>query len=1100
MSPTLLPPSVAGGARLSLLLFSTIWLSSPHPLIAARADTSCAFVPEGSPASLTCPPGQVISAISFATFGTYTNTSSCSGSLTPAPACPTTVTSIVARLCVGLTQCAVSCDCASLPSPCGCDSSSVSLNGTLLRLAFPGVPCNGVPKQLGILAACTPSLPPLAPAPEPTPAPSTLLLEWMPSPVLGLDNTSPLFAWAPPASSARLPPAAVQAAARVIVTSLPSGALVWDSGVVNGTARVLTPPAPLALQSDARYQWVVSVMNGTGQWSPPSAPARFSTGLLSPADWSGASWIGGWRPGTLLRKDFVVTSAETAYASVFVSACQYYLLYLDGVRVGARELDVAWTRFEYFRSYAAYELNATLLLPPGPHTIGLALGQGFCGQSGGNAGNHSTAALLRMALHFDNGSLAQPPIVTDETWSSGSGPVLSDSTYFGEQYNASMTQPGWAAPGFTPSPGAPPWLPAALINDPVVPPALTSQLMPAIERVATLAPVAIIPVAAPGQPRWTFDFGQEVAGRSLLSLAPALGVALGTNFTMKHTEVLSHPPFATYDGSAWMGNLFWSYPVDSYIASGAPGGESYEPSFTEHGFRFVELSVDPPLATPPTADMLTAVVLRTAARQQTTLTLGHPTLQSISNASLWTSAAALMGIPAGTAARGERTGWTGDAAFASESELVDFDTAAFFTQFLTQMQQLQCADATIPSCIPNTDPHRDGPPAPLPCSNEEGDPSWGTVFPTIAWGTWKYYSASMVRYYPSLLSYVAMLEGRINATGLASIFCQWGDWNPVVRTDCHITAAASYLHDLAHMAELAAALGHADDAATFTLRLAARRSQFHDAFWNPALGLYGAGTQAAQAVALWLGVAAAAGVDGNVSAWLGADMVAQGGTFGFIGVRYAYEALALNGQVEAALRTLLRTSYPGYGYELYNLYEPTTSLWESWDAPTHNQWLDESSRNHHYQASINTFLRKCVCGLDMPPGASGWSTVVVRPYAALPLAADVAAALPFARATVDAAVGLLDVAWSRQSRVAGSVVLNVTLPRGTAGMVSVPKSFGASTTCTEGSPAVVVWDNGTFVPGVPGVLSGVDDGQFVTFNVTSGAFTFVTGEGGKVEW
>ena len=83
-----------------------------------------------------------------------------------------------------------------------------------------------------------------------------------------------------------------------------------------------------------------------------------------------------------------------------------------------------------------------------------------------------------------------------------------------------------------------------------------------------------------------------------------------------------------------------------------------------------------------------------------------------------------MGIPAGAAARGERTGWTGDAAFASESELFDFDTAAFFTQFLQQIQELQCSDGTVESCIPQTDSERDGQPKPLPCSNAEGDPSW----------------------------------------------------------------------------------------------------------------------------------------------------------------------------------------------------------------------------------------------------------------------------------------------------------------------------------------------------------------------------------------
>jgi alpha-L-rhamnosidase len=296
------------------------------------------------------------------------------------------------------------------------------------------------------------------------------------------------------------------------------------------------------------------------------------------------------------------------------------------------------------------------------------------------------------------------------------------------------------------------------------------------------------------------------------------------------------------------------------------------------------------------------------------------------------------------------------------------------------------------------------------------DPSWGTVYPTIAWGAWKYYGAVGVaaRHYPTLKLYMDMLENKVSqGGGIQKIFCQYGDWNPVVRTDCHITAAATYLHDLAHMAEVATALGEVSDAAAYTARLESRRAEYHGAFWNPALGLYGAGTQAAQAVALWTGAAKVGGVAANVSAWLGNAMVTGGLTFGFIGVRYAYEALALNGGIESALRALLQVDYPSYGFELYNLYEPTTNLWESWDAPTHRQWLDESSRSHHYQASIHTFLRKHVVGLDMPAGASAWSAIAVRPYAALPLPADLAAAVPHARVTVESYRGTVEVSWAR---------------------------------------------------------------------------------------
>ena len=1047
----------------------------------------CSLVSESVSATLSCPTGQVIGDIRFAVFGTYEAGSSCSSGLTPTPACPVSVVAQARRLCAGAGACNISCDCGSLPSPCGCSSTTPSLTGEVMRLAFPGIPCNGIPKHLGLIASCEPSLP--LPAPQPAPSvssPMNLLLEFMPSPVIGLDNLRPHFSWTPSSSITRLPPASIQTGARVTVSTLLTGSVVWDSGLVITAAPVLVPNVSLPLSSDTRYQWTVATVNDQGVWTSNSPLARFNTGLLSSTtDWSGANWIGGWRAGTLMRKDFTVVAGFVSRISVFVSACQYYLLYIDGVRVGTHELDVVWTRFQFFRSYASYEIDPSLLLP-GNHTLGMELGQGFCGQSKGKAGNHTTQGLLRLALYKSDGSLLQAPIVTDTSWSTGSGPRITDSTYYGEQYNASMEQEGWNQNGFIPSPDAPAWTPAVLANDPLIPPIMSSQLMPAIERVATLSPVSITPVDAPGLQRWTYDFGQQIAGVVRLSL-PA-GVPAGTNVTMKHAEVLSHPPYATYDGSAWMGNLFWAWPVDSYITSGEPGGgETYEPSFTEHGFRYVEISSsNPPLTTPPT---LTAIVLRTAARQQSSIFIGNPTLAAISNASWWSESAALMSIPAGTAARGERTGWTGDAAFASESELFDFDTAAFFSQFLKQMKELQCADGTIPSCIPNTDPERDGVPSVLQCAGVEGDLSWGTVYPTIAWGTWKYYGAIGVAqlHYPSLQTYINMIETAVNTTGIRNILCTWGDWNPVIRTNCHITAAASYLHDLAHMIELASALGQVSDAAMYASRLATRRVEYHTAFWNTSINLYGDGTQVAQAVALWTGVAAEAGVAANVSLSLATSMVTNSLTFGFIGVRYAFEALALNGQIEAAIRCLLQTDYPSFGFELYNLYEPSSSLWESWDAPTHRQWLDESSRNHHYQASINTFMRKYVAGLSMPQNASAWSYVDVRPYAALPLSSDITTAVPYARVTVQAHRGIVEVSWAR---IIEGLQLNVTLPSGSEGSVSVPKTFGSSTKCVEGEN--IVWSNGAFVSGTPGITSGIDDGDFITFTVTSGAFLFVT--------
>ena len=163
------------------------------------------------------------------------------------------------------------------------------------------------------------------------------------------------------------------------------------------------------------------------------------------------------------------------------------------------------------------------------------------------------------------------------------------------------------------------------------------------------------------------------------------GTPGGINVTLKHAEALQHAPLAPADGSVYMGNLFWANPVDIYITKGSNGnaGESYTPSFTYHGFRYVEMLLsDGRLPVEPTISSVVAVNLRSAVEESAQLSFGsdvHATdnlLQKLSNNSWWTEAAALMSIPAGCAGRGERNGWTGDAAFGSESEMFDFSTGA----------------------------------------------------------------------------------------------------------------------------------------------------------------------------------------------------------------------------------------------------------------------------------------------------------------------------------------------------------------------------------------------------------------------------------------
>ena len=296
-----------------------------------------------------------------------------------------------------------------------------------------------------------------------TSPPTGLKLEFLSNPV-GVDTQGALhFTWQSAVSAQRLSPPQTQSYSQIIVNqTLPSGEITrtaFDSGAVSNQFPEYVGEFPL--QSDATYVWSVRTSVSGDAFGPWAAPSKFTTGLLS--EWR-AKWI---RGGTQMRRDFRV-SAPPHRATVFVSACQYYELYLDGKRIGDHMLDVGWTSFKTNRSYATHEIEPSALTP-GNHTLGLRVGQGFCTRGTPLNDPHvgddydptaERSALLQLQLH-DASDAVSARVVTDESWSVSDGPILMDSTYYGEIYDARREQPGWSSPSFVPPAGRE-WPPAIL--------------------------------------------------------------------------------------------------------------------------------------------------------------------------------------------------------------------------------------------------------------------------------------------------------------------------------------------------------------------------------------------------------------------------------------------------------------------------------------------------------------------------------------------------------------------------------------------------------------------------------------------------------------
>src|ERR1700683_2887526 len=148
------------------------------------------------------------------------------------------------------------------------------------------------------------------------------------------------------------------------------------------------------LVSNQPCWWKVRAWDQKGNQSSWRPVAQWTMGILNAVDWAGAKWIGAPNDGTkpdgkgplakyetvLLRRDFTVKPGLKR-AVVNVCGVGQYEMSLDGAKVGNDLLTPGWTQYERTCLYDTYDIMASL--QPGPHAVGLFLGNGMSLNHGG---------------------------------------------------------------------------------------------------------------------------------------------------------------------------------------------------------------------------------------------------------------------------------------------------------------------------------------------------------------------------------------------------------------------------------------------------------------------------------------------------------------------------------------------------------------------------------------------------------------------------------------------------------------------------------------------------------------------------------------------
>jgi alpha-L-rhamnosidase len=702
-------------------------------------------------------------------------------------------------------------------------------------------------------------------------------------------------------------------------------------------------------------------------------------------------------PAPVLRRRFTINKPITA-ARLYISGLAYYEAELNGRRVGTQVLDPGFTDYDETVLYATHDVRGLLAL--GPNMITVTLGRGFYGMTTPNVWNwhqpswHGEPRMIaQLTIDHPNGS--RTTIGSDTDWELADGPTVSDSLYAGETYDARRVPSDWVRPQLQEAPQG----------------TLRAQQHEPIEIIETVRPVAI---TEPRPSVYVADLGRTAAGWTKLTVTAPAGTVIG----LQHGEKLR--PDGTVQGEN--GGVPGRHQLNEYVCAGT-GVETWEPRFTYHGFRYVEVTGLP--ARPRPEDLLGRVV-HSRVPETGTFRCSEPFFEQLDRAMRRTVLNNLHGIPTDTPMF-EKNGWTGDAQLGAPVMTYAFGMQRFLTKWIGDLADSQNQEGQLPVIVPSGGwGYRELAPA----------PEWTTVYPFLVRQLYRIYGdeAIAAEHWETLVRYLDWETGRLQ-DGLATTAL--GDYLPPgyggnPPEDTRLTATA-YLHRaLIATAELGDLLGHNDIAARYRTVADTCRTALNTTFLDA--GRYRTASdpdyrQTSNAIPLMFGLVPADAVSAVV-ANLVADIRARGNHLntGALGTSVLLRALTAHGHADVAHAIATQRTYPSWGYWFAN---GADTMWEMWH-------LNSRSRDHYFQGTVVQWLYENVAGLR--PGDAGYRRFVVRP--------DARVGVSWAQTSIQTVRGQAAVSWNL---VGSTMHLNIEVPVGSTAEVHVPARSGGTVVAMPGA-------------------------------------------------
>lgn len=649
-----------------------------------------------------------------------------------------------------------------------------------------------------------------------------------------------------------------------------------------------------------------------------------------------------------LRKQWITSEKEYREGEVFVyrqkfTASQVKKAMFYGTALGVYEAELNGTKigrqmfapgFSYYPRRVLYQTHeVTKLLREGENTLTVYLGQGwYCGRflCENQTQIYGEQPAVAWILELEDAAGSRK-IVSDETVEELESPYEYAGEYDGEIYFADGREnvTGHAAAYTKETPFA---------LEPTLTEVRLQDEMP-VRETTVQGDVTIL------------DFGQNFAG--IVEIDPSF--LKNETITIRHGEILNA------DGSLYTANLRKAKATIVYHAGAEK--KKYRPRFTYMGFRYMELSG---AAYQP--GMIRAYALHTEMKRTGYFSCENPLVQKLYENQVWGQKSNYVEVPTDCPQRDERMGYTGDGQVFALTGAYNFNTDAFWKNFLRDLElgQLDNTEGYVCATVPQTGPAGIGFISML---------GWGnavTILPEMMYRQFGDEEA-LPRQYESMKLFV---EAEIRKMGKKNLWIgpSLGDWlamgkgiawqamhnNPV--------SNAFIVHDLKVISETAERLGKREDAARYRRQLAATTDAYIKKFVSKN-GIVAKDYQSAYIMALKFVLP-----EGELREMVKKNFVANirknGLQTGFFATEHLLPLLVEAGEQKLAYDVLLQENCPGW---MYQVKCGATTTWERWDALKPDGTVNEEkmagsgenmvSFNHYAFGSVGEFYYQYILGI-----------------------------------------------------------------------------------------------------------------------------------------